>query len=341
MGGATFESSFTAASHEAMGAAISLKLALDAKVKRMSVAVKRMSFASRRQSADMSRQGSCCNGSPDVEMPTSAGSSCANGGSGGSGEGGDGDDAEGGGGHGVVRSAEKPKSRLLSGASSRFGTPWDVVTSKFVWYQVFFNMVSSTLCSLGMFYLLFVIASVPPSQRHSLPDVHWYTPHLVGVVVGSAIFVSPMLVMILAPAGLPEAVEQNWVRIVRVEDCPPLLLRVMPFLGEHKVWRIGCARHLALGILLLLVIVPPTLFLGYLFANGFMDGSPPGYMRTWTLIGFDIVFETLLAIPCTVVGLLAFCMEPNYDRVKATMSMEKHPGKRIWYRILGCLRLLW
>lgn len=323
-----------------MGAAISLRLALDARVKRVSVFLSDLSSRrssigdvgmSRRRESRKSRQEKAIEMLKDVDSSQRSSFD------------GSGETAAAAAGASSTEIAaacqSRPKLRLLSQAVTRvtFGTPWAVVTSKFVWYQVLFNMVSSALCSLGMFYLLFVVAVVPPDQRDTLPEVPWTTPNLIGVVLGSVLFVSPTLVMILAPAGLPEAVEQQWVCVVRSADCDGWLLTAMPFLGDHKIWRIGCARHLAIGVFLSVLIVPPTLLLA---ANA-VASIHTGMMGTWTLIIFDLVFETLLSIPCTILGLLAFCMQPNYQRVKDTMSTDKHAGKRIGKRILGCLRLLW
>ena len=71
-----------------------------------------------------------------------------------------------------------------------------------------------------------------------------------------------------------------------------------------------------------------------------------GYMPTWTLIWFDLTYETILTFPCTALGLLAFSMEPNYERTKAVMSTagatQANPVKRLLNRVfVGCLRLLW
>ena len=72
--------------------------------------------------------------------------------------------------------------------------------------QVAFNALSSVGCSVLLFYLLFVVLVVPPGGQ--LLVYHWTNPNLIGVVVGSALIVSPTLVMILAPAGIPEAVRK-------------------------------------------------------------------------------------------------------------------------------------
>ena len=102
-----------------------------------------------------------------------------------------------------------------------------------------FNTLTSAGMSLLMFFLLFDMASDYP------PDYPWYSPNCVGVVVASTIFVCPVLVTALAPAGMPEAVDKGWLYIVRPSDCSPLLLRVLPYLDVHPCFRIGCVRHLS------------------------------------------------------------------------------------------------
>ena len=47
----------------------------------------------------------------------------------------------------------------------------------------------------------------------------------------ATLFVSPALVMILAPAGLPEAVDKKWFFVLRPTDLTPWQRTLMPFLG--------------------------------------------------------------------------------------------------------------
>ena len=135
---------------------------------------------------------------------------------------------------------------------------------------------------------------------------------------------------------MPTQVDKGWFCVVRAADCPNWLLRAAPFLGDHPRWRRGLMRHAALGLILSIAFIPvPLLIAAYCVSDD------QGNLSTWTLIWFDLVFETVLTVPCTLGGLLAFAMEPNYERVRATMSMDRHPGKRLAQRIIGCLRLLW
>jgi len=214
-----------------------------------------------------------------------------------------------------------------------------VLTSKFVLAQMLFNAISSVIGSICIFYLLFVVLAVPAGEP--LLDYTWYHPNLIGVVLGSVLIVSPTLVMILAPAGLPEAVNKGWFKVVKYEACPPWMLRLLPFLRPHPRWQRGMLRHVTLGIMLSSVFVPVPLLLAC-----FVVARSNGKMGTWTLIWFDLTFETILSLPCTSLGLLGFAMEQNYERTKAVMStpgaMHKNPLKRILHRVfVGCLRLLW
>ena len=108
-----------------------------------------------------------------------------------------------------------------------------------------------------------------------------------------------------------------------------------PFLGSHVRWRRGILRHATLGLILSTAFIPIPLLIA-----AFCVADEHGQLSTWTLIWFDLIFETILTVPCTLFGLLAFAMEPNFERVHATMSQDPHPMRRLAKRICGCLRLL-
>ena len=95
-------------------------------------------------------------------------------------------------------------------------------------------------------------------------------------------------------------------------------------------------RHFVLGLQLSVLFIPLPL----LIAWGGIAGHQ-GTLGTWELIWFDTIFETMLTVPCTLCGLLSFAMEPNYERVKITMSMEPDKCKRLGQRVINCLKLLW
>ena len=133
------------------------------------------------------------------------------------------------------------------------GSIKQVLLSVFVLLQVAFNCASSIVMSLGLFTFLFAYLSSGPYE--------WYHPNAIGVIIGSAVFVSPALVMSLAPAGIPEAVEKGWFFVIDPADCSPRMLRLMPFLSPHPCFRKGWCRHLALGLWLSILYIPIPILL--------------------------------------------------------------------------------
>ena len=126
-------------------------------------------------------------------------------------------------------------------ANVKYGSPWKVLCSPFVLGQVAFNALSSVGCSVLLFYFLFVVLVVPPGDP--LLVYHWTDPNLVGVVIGSALIVSPTLVMILAPAGMPEAVRNA--NVARVLDTHWAFLLALLSLASspHSCARIPMLRR--------------------------------------------------------------------------------------------------
>lgn len=202
-----------------------------------------------------------------------------------------------------------------------------ILCSKLLMMQLIFNMFSSIVCSLGLFSFLFAFLDWGPYE--------WYHPNCLGVILGSSFICSPTLVMILAPAGLPEAVDKKWFFVLRHSDLTPWQRWLMPFLAMNPCLRKGLVRHLVCGLCISTIMVPVPLLLA---AFVFSDAS--GKFATWELIWFNIGFETVLAIPCTAFGLLGFAHEPNYLRVRATMSMHPNQCTRLYRRIIGCIKLL-
>lgn len=126
-------------------------------------------------------------------------------------------------------------------ANVKYGSPSKVLCSPFVLGQVAFNALSSVGCSVLLFYFLFVVLVVPPGDP--LLVYHWTDPNLVGVVIGSALVVSPTLVMILAPAGMPEAVRNA--NVARVLDTHWAFLLALLSLASspHSCARIPMLRR--------------------------------------------------------------------------------------------------
>ena len=187
-----------------------------------------------------------------------------------------------------------------------------VLTCPFVLVNTLMNMLVSIGMSRLVFWLLFdELGSAPPGGLWP-----WYSPNLIGVVVGSSILVSPTLVMALAPAGMPSALARGWLFRVRTADVPPWLWRCSPCLWDTKLARVGLGRHFLLGLQLSVLYIPVPILLAYFCY------APLGGFTTMQLIWFDVWFETALALPSTLLGLLAFSMEHNCARVEATMAKE-------------------
>jgi len=198
-----------------------------------------------------------------------------------------------------------------------------VLCSKLVIASTLFNAAGCVSACTLVFWLLFGVLSQGPYP--------WYSQNLVGVVVGSSLIACPALCMALAPAGMPEALQNGWFFCLRVEDCPPWLLYAFPYLQANRCTRIGLGRHLLLGVQLSVLFIPVALAIAaYFFPT----------METWTLIWFNLVYNLILVFVAVPFGLLGFAMEHNLSRVQATMSMHPSPCERLAHRILGCLRLL-
>lgn len=224
----------------------------------------------------------------------------------------------------VAQEDEPPRTRTRR--EVQYMGPAACLCSRFVLAQVGFNVLTCVGGGILFFWLLFAVASQGPYP--------WNSANLIGVVVGSTVLCSPAMCVLLAPFGMPEAVKNGWFGVVRPADCHRWLLLLCPYLREARCWRFGCLRHLALGCQLCLVFVPLPLLIA---------GAAFGEFSTWGLIWFDLVFEIILCVPCTMLGLLAFGMEPNYDRVRELLSSPGCTHKVIWkralHRIGACFRL--
>ena len=112
-----------------------------------------------------------------------------------------------------------------------------VLCSKFVVVQVILNVVASIIGPIVMFALLFAVLKQGPYESDG--------PELVGVGWGSLIM-SPLLIFMMMPVAMPEAVEAGWFKPIRLETCGRWRF-FLPFLGTHRCWRWAPARHLCLG----------------------------------------------------------------------------------------------
>ena len=97
---------------------------------------------------------------------------------------------------------------------------------------------------------------------------------------------------------------------------------VLPFLGEHWLWRYGVLRHLALGTVLALLWVPA----GMLCANFVLRGQLSAVATLW----FSVIYCSSLPLAAIPLGLLGFAVAPNYARVAANMATPDDEPSPIW-----------
>ncbi|KAL3916315.1 MAG: hypothetical protein SGPRY_006876, partial [Prymnesium sp.] len=109
---------------------------------------------------------------------------------------------------GVIAMRAPSPNNAMGGRSGivHFATPSQLLCSRLVWIQLVFNMTTSAACPILVFWVLFVYLGEGPYE--------WWEGACSGVVVGSCV-TSPILLMTLAPFGIPEALEQGWFFKVR------------------------------------------------------------------------------------------------------------------------------
>ena len=182
-----------------------------------------------------------------------------------------------------------------------------VLCSKFVVVQVLLNVVASIIGPIVMFALLFAVLKQGPYESDG--------PELVGVGWGSLIM-SPLLIFMMMPVAMPEAVEAGWFKPIRLETCGRWRF-FLPFLGTHRCWRWAPARHLCLGGLVGIVYFPSLL----LIAHYVMGPS----LSTRTLIWFLVCYTAALAPPVTALGCLGYAVEHNLAPTIGMMRPHKNP----------------
>jgi hypothetical protein len=187
----------------------------------------------------------------------------------------------------------------------------EVLCSKFVLFQLFFNIVASFIGPLGTFFLLFGYLSEGPYE--------WYSGPLIGVVVGS-LAGSPVLIFALMPVALPEAVEKGWFPKLSIEKCPKL-----PFLE----WQWATARNMAWTMVIGIILVPIALLIAAL-------GLGPT-LSTWQLIWFNVIYEVVLTIPVVCLGLLGYAV--HLDAILERMSKNPNACRRLMKRVLSSLKM--
>ena len=182
-----------------------------------------------------------------------------------------------------------------------------VLCSKFVVVQVILNVVASIIGPIVMFALLFAVLKQGPYESDG--------PELVGVGWGSLIM-SPLLIFMMMPVAMPEAVEAGWFKPIRLETCGRWRF-FLPFLGTHRCWRWAPARHLCLGGLVGIVYFPSLLLIAH-----YVMGPT---LSTRTLIWFLVCYTAALAPPVTALGCLGYAVEHNLAPTIGMMRPHKNP----------------
>ena len=182
-----------------------------------------------------------------------------------------------------------------------------VLCSKFVVVQVILNVVASIIGPIVMFALLFAVLEQGPYESDG--------PELVGVGWGSLIM-SPLLIFMMMPVAMPEAVEAGWFKPIRLETCGRWRF-FLPFLGTHRCWRWAPARHLCLGGLVGIVYFPSLLLIAH-----YVMGPT---LSTRTLIWFLVCYTAALAPPVTALGCLGYAVEHNLAPTIGMMRPHKNP----------------
>ena len=182
-----------------------------------------------------------------------------------------------------------------------------VLCSKFVVVQVLLNVVASIIGPIVMFALLFAVLKQGPYESDG--------PELVGVGWGSLIM-SPLLIFMMMPVAMPEAVEAGWFKPIRLETCGRWRF-FLPFLGTHRCWRWAPARHLCLGGLVGIVYFPSLLLIAH-----YVMGPT---LSTRTLIWFLVCYTAALAPPVTALGCLGYAVEHNLAPTIGMMRPHKNP----------------
>ena len=182
-----------------------------------------------------------------------------------------------------------------------------VLCSKFAVVQVILNVVASIIGPIVMFALLFAVLKQGPYESDG--------PELVGVGWGSLIM-SPLLIFMMMPVAMPEAVEAGWFKPIRLETCGRWRF-FLPFLGTHRCWRWAPARHLCLGGLVGIVYFPSLLLIAH-----YVMGPT---LSTRTLIWFLVCYTAALAPPVTALGCLGYAVEHNLAPTIGMMRPHKNP----------------
>lgn len=195
----------------------------------------------------------------------------------------------------------------------RVFSPLGLICSKFVVSQVVFNVICSFGPPLLCFALLFGQGG----------PYHWLSGEVLGPIIASPI-AGCLAALAFLPISMPEMVAMGWYGVVKPEDvrCASY---VFPFLGTASVWRMGFVRHLVISVYLSLLTMPPAIVV----VSPLVFGPE---LPAWTLIWTAISFITILPLLHMPLGMLAFALEPNYERVEQLMVQDANPIRQVLSR---------
>lgn len=204
--------------------------------------------------------------------------------------------------HGEMITMEDADAIAVAKERSTF-SPLGLLCTPFVLSQIAFNIVASFAPPLLCFWLIFG-GGGPYS---------WLSGEVLGPITASPL-AGCVAALAFLPLSMPEMVERGWYGVVRPADVH-CLSRALPFLRSDKVWRFGVVRHLTLGAILSVLFIPPAVILVSPVVLG-------PQISAWTLIWIASTFVTTLPLCFIPLGLLAFAIEPNYDRVDRLMARD-------------------
>ena len=140
-----------------------------------------------------------------------------------------------------------------------------------------------------------------------------------------ALTMSPLFVTIFspmfAPMAMPEAAERGWLGYVGLTDLP-FCMRCLPFLRA----KYAIVRHGLLAVAVASLWIPGGLFV-------LTQLLTPPYPRA-TFIAFASLYVLSITLVIMPIGILAFCVQPNYERVMEVMSMHENKLFRLIERVI-------
>lgn len=206
-----------------------------------------------------------------------------------------------------------------------FASVGKALRSRYLVTNTLFNVFGSAAGPLLVMWIIFGVIGSGPYE--------WNGATVLGIIFASP-FVSATLCNILVPMAAVQMVHKGWFfKIRRGDETVSRLARFLPFLALNSLWRIGLARYFAIGMIASIFYWPFALIIAR-FAVG-------PTLSTWTHIGFSVCYCVALAPSVSILGMLSFAFEPNFDRIQRGTKTHTSCCKNFWCRFLLCIRLLW